>query len=477
MTTGTPAAARPSPPPETERATGQQRVARLSVAAAIVLVALKLGAGLVSGSLGLVAEAAHSGTDLVAALLTLVAIRVALRPPDTEHHFGHGKAEHLAALAESSVLVLVSLGLGLQGVLRLAAGDPPEVDAAWWTFLVLAVVIAIDVSRTVASARAAKRYNSPALASNALHFGSDLAGSLAVVAGLAVAAAGEPRADSVAAIAVALLVLVAATRLARQSIDVLMDRASDEADAAVREGVDAAGVPVSLERVRVRQAAGRHFVDLVATTTADAGLTQAHAAADAIEEAVRRRLPGADVVVHVEPAAAGAGAGVRERATAAALGVPEVREVHNVRVMHVDGLYELSMHVKFPREMLLGQAHDVVEHLEERVRSALPELRRVHTHIEPLARTDWAVRPPSEEVAGSRAAIEEVVVRLTGHAPVVLSFRDGERGRVALIDVLLPADQPLPSAHRRAGAIEEAVRERCPDLADVIVHTEPAPPG
>lgn len=456
-----------------ERVAGQQRVARLSVLAAVVLVAVKLTAGLLSGSLGLVAEAAHSGTDLVAALLTLVAVRVALRPPDEEHHFGHGKAEHLAALAESSFLALVSLAVGVQGVLRLVGGDPPEVDAAWWVFGVLAVVIAIDVWRMTASARAARRYGSPALASNALHFGADLAGSLAVLAGLGLAAAGEPRADAAAAVVVAGLVLWAATRLARQSIDVLMDRASAEADRAVREGVEAAGVPVSLQRVRVRQAAGRHFVDLVATTGADAGLAQAHASADAIEEAVRNRLPGADVVVHVEPAAAGGG--LRERATAAALGVPEVREVHNVRVMHVGNAYEISMHVKFPRELSLGEAHDVVERLEARVMQELPELRRVHTHIEPLARTDWAVRPPPEQVAVSREAIEEVVALLTGQSPAAVSFRDGERGRVALIDVLLPADQPLPSAHRRAGAIEEAVRERCPDLADVIVHTEPTP--
>jgi divalent metal cation (Fe/Co/Zn/Cd) transporter len=178
------------------------------------------------------------------------------------------------------------------------------------------------------------------------------------------------------------------------------------------------------------------------------------------------------VLVHVEPRAVEGD--LRERANAAALSMPEVREVHNVRVMQIDGRPELSLHVKLPRDLALGEAHAVVERLEAALREAVPELRGVHTHIEPLSDTDWATRPPRGEVAEAREAIEQVVSQYTGRGPARVSFRDADRGRVALIDVLLPADQPLPSAHRRAGVIEEAIRQRCPELADVIVHTEPA---
>jgi divalent metal cation (Fe/Co/Zn/Cd) transporter len=265
--------------------------------------------------------------------------------------------------------------------------------------------------------------------------------------------------------------MVAAARLARQSIEVLMDRANADAERAVREALAEFG-DVEVRRLRARHAAGRDFVDLVVAISADAGLAQAHTTADAIEEAVRRHLPGSDVLVHVEPRAVEGD--LRERATAAALGVPGVREVHNVRVMHVDGGPELSLHVKLPRELALGEAHAAVERLEAVLREAVPELRTVHTHIEPLSDADWARRPERDEVADAREAIREVVSRYTGRAPAKVSFRDADRGRVALIDVLLPADQPLPSAHRRAGDIEEAVRRRCPELADVIVHTEPA---
>src|SRR5919202_870485 len=398
--------------PTAQRSAGesraQERTALLSVAAAAFLVAVKLGAGLVTGSLGLIAEAAHSGTDFVAALLTLFAVRIAVRPADDEHHYGHGKAEHLAALAESTFLILVSGFLAYQAAARLASDTAHHVATTWWAFAVLIV---------------------------------------------------------------GAIVLVAAARLAHQSIEVLMDRADADSEEAVRIALEEFG-DIEVRRLRSRHAAGRDFVDLVVAISADAGLAQAHTTADAIESSIRRELPGSDVIVHVEPRAVEGD--LRERANAAALSVPDVREVHNVRVMQIDGRPELSLHVKLPRDLALGEAHAVVERLEAAVREAVPELRGVHTHIEPLSDADWATRPGRDETAEAREAIEEVVSRYTGRAPSRVSFRDADRGRVALIDVLLPAEQPLPSAHRRAGAIEEAVRRRCPELADVIVHTEPA---
>src|SRR4051795_12828071 len=154
-------------------AAAQMRTALFSVVAAVFLVAVKLATGLVTGSLGILAEAAHSGTDLVAALLTLFAVRIAVRPADEEHHYGHGKAEHLAALAESTFLILVSGFLAYQAVSRLTAATPHHVDTRWWAFVVLAIVIAVDASRAVVTRRAARRHHSAALASNALHFASD----------------------------------------------------------------------------------------------------------------------------------------------------------------------------------------------------------------------------------------------------------------------------------------------------------------
>ena len=456
---------------ESAAARTRQRTAKLNVAVAILLIALKLGTGLATGSLAFIAEAGHSGTDLVAALLTLFAVRVAVRPPDREHHYGHGKAEHLAALGESAFLMLVSLFIAFESIRRLAGDGGEQVEVTWWAFTVLGVVIALDGTRAINSLRASRRTGSAALAANALHFASDLAGSLAVLVGLVLVSAGNQSADAVAALFVAALVVIAALRLAKTSIDVLMDRAVADADDRIRAALAQADEDVEVRRVRVRQAGERSFVDLVVGVPMDTGVRQAHTVADRIEDVVERALGGADVIVHVEPSEAEGG--IRERATAAAGAIPEVREVHNVRVMRLPDGYELSLHVKLPRELSLDEAHNVVERLEEGVRSEVPEIHTVHTHIEPLSRTDWASTPPSDDTATERAAIESAVKRFTGSDPLDVTFRDGEQGRVALVTVSLPGEQPLPSAHKHAGAIEEAVRERCPGLADVIVHTEP----
>src|SRR6476646_11344883 len=313
----------------------QRRAALVSVVAAIVLIALKRGAVLASHSLGLISEALHSGTDLVAALLTLFAVGVAVRPADVSHQYGHGKAEHLSALAEAAILVLASCFIAWRAVTHLVGSRTATVEARWYTFVVIGIVIVVDISRTVVLWRASRRYSSAALASNALHFASDLAGSVAVLFGLVLVHEGYTRADSMAALFVAFLVLLAAARLMQRNVDVLMDRAPADAEQAARAAIAGIDPPVGLRRLRMRQAGPRQFMDVVIGGPPGAAVGQGHAAADQVEEALNEALPGSDVVVHVEPQEDEAA--TRDRAHAAALGVPGVREVHNVSVLDVGG--------------------------------------------------------------------------------------------------------------------------------------------
>jgi cation diffusion facilitator family transporter len=441
----------------------QRRTALVSIAAAAVLAAIKLGAGLASGSLGLVSEALHSGTDLVAALLTFFAVGVAGRPADRGHPYGHGKAEHLAALAEAGVLALVSLLVAAVALARLAGSAESSVDVAPWLFVVVAAVLAIDLARTLASLRAARRYRSEALLSNALHFGSDLAGTLAVLAGLAAAAAGYPAGDSLAALFVAGLVLIAASRLIRRNVDVLMDRAPADVDSAARAAIAGVRPPVELGRLRLRQAAGRIFADAVIAVPPDAAVGQGHAAADRVESALERTLPGIDVVVHVEPRA---DAALRERAHAAALSVPRVREIHNLRVVSLDGATELSLHLKLPGDLPLEEAHDVAEQVELAICRAVPEIASVQTHLEPLAEPGAGVEVDAADLAAE-------VARAAGGAPRELRLLRTERGVVAFLTLGLDPGISLAEAHLRASEVEERLRRERPELADVIVHTEP----
>jgi cation diffusion facilitator family transporter len=206
-----------------------QRIALVSVVAAAGLVAIKLVVGLLSNSLGVLAEAVHSATDLAAALLTLFAVRVAVRPADRDHPYGHGKAEHLSALGESVILIAASLAIATESIVRLA-GHGGTVDVHWYTFAVLLVVIAIDSARSIASHRGAHRHESAALGANALHFTLDLIGSVAVLLGLVLVRAGYPDADSIAALLVAGLAMFSAGRLMNNSVNALMDRISPEDD-------------------------------------------------------------------------------------------------------------------------------------------------------------------------------------------------------------------------------------------------------
>jgi cation diffusion facilitator family transporter len=443
----------------------QRKAALWSVLAALALIGLKLGTGLATHSLGLLSEAAHSGTDLIAALLTFFAVGVAVRPADPGHQYGHGKAEHLAALAEGAILMVASAAIIWRAIVRLTGGGT-TVRVTWYALLVMAVVICIDLSRTIASRRASRAYSSPALASNALHFGSDLAGSLAVLAGLLLARAGYLRADAVAALFVAVLVLIAAARLMRRNVDVLMDRAPADAEEAARQAIVGVQPPVQLRRLRLRQAAGRVFADVVIAVAYDAAVPQGHAAADAVERAVQAALPEADVVVHVEPVEA-ADADVRERAHAAALNVPRVREVHNVSVLSVDSGTELSLHLKLPGNLSLEEAHAIAEQVERAIERAVPEVTSVQTHLEPLGE-----EAAGTEVVGDAATVRRIVRAELGVDPAELRFVDTDEGLVAYLTVRLGSDT-LAAAHADASRIEELIRRERPEIADVVVHTEP----
>jgi divalent metal cation (Fe/Co/Zn/Cd) transporter len=422
----------------------QRRTALVSVAAAAALVALKLGTGLATGSLGLVSEALHSGTDLVAALLTFFAVGVAIRPADPSHQYGHGKAEHLAALGEGAILALASCAI------------------------VVFAVMAIDVSRMVVSGRAARRYHSEALRSNAIHFGSDLAGTTAVLIGLVIAAAGYPNGDSLAALFVAALVLLAAGRLMRRNVDVLMDRAPAGAAEAASQAIAGIRPPVDLRRVRLRQSAGRHFVDVVIGVPPTAAVGQGHAAADAVEEAVQRALPESDVVVHVEPAEEAA---LRDRAHAAALAVPHVREVHNVTVLSGDGRTEVSLHLKLPGDLPLEDAHAVATSVERAIAGALPEVDSVQTHVEPLS--EEAGMRPAAGTAVDEATVARIVLDETGRPLRELRFLQTDEGLYAFLTLSLEPGETLTGAHDLASRIEERIRTAVPHLAELVVHTEP----
>ena len=442
-----------------------RRTALVSLVAAVVLVVVKAVVGFASGSLGVLAEAAHSGIDSVAAVLTLYAVGVAERPPDREHPYGHGKAQHLAALGEAAFLAGAAIWIAIEAVVRLR-NDSSPVDPRPYVFAVILFVLAVDASRATLSLKQGRRERNAALIANAWHFGSDFVGTLAVLVGLALAAAGVPGGDSVAAIFVAVIVLVAAVRLAAGNVGVLMDRAPLGLAGIVEQAVRGVAGVVDVRSVRVREAGGESFADVVIGVSRLDGLEKMHDTSDRVEQAVRDSLGRAQVQVHVEPAAL-AEERPNERVSAAALRVPGVVEAHNITVLEDAAGRAVTLHVRLPEDATLRQAAEALERLKREILAEVG-IARVYAHVEPSApdaQPAHDVSATEPEVRDRAAAAVRSVAGTTGE---VVVYRQGRR---LLVVTSLAADPGITvrEGHALASRIEDAVREELAAVDDVIV--------
>jgi cation diffusion facilitator family transporter len=451
-------------PPDTAR-----RTTILSIGAAGVLVALKLGVGLATGSLGLISAGVESSGDVIAAILTFFAVRLGGRPADPEHPYGHRRAENLGALGESAILLAGGLLVGVVAVRRLIEGGrAPGIH--WYEFAVIGVALIVDVGRTRASLTAARRFGSPALRSNAFHFAADMVGSLAVLVGLLAVDAGFEQGDSIAALLVALITILTASRLIEENANVLMDRTPSEAREAAERAIADVGADIELDRLRLRESAGRYFADAVVTVPPGQAVVEGHRAADLIESAVEGALPGSDVVVHVEPRSRGLD--LRERVLAIALAEPLVREAHDIAIFEQPDSVSVSLHLKFPAYLDLQTAHEVAERVERAI-CARPGVGHVQTHLEPLERTLAAGPADASADVQLTEEVERLVRERTGEGPRRVKLLSTDAGRVMFITLRVPAEESLNDAHRLAGELEEELRQRSPGIADVVIHTEP----
>jgi len=286
----------------------KQSAALTSLLAAIALTTFKIVVGILTGSLGILAEAAHSGLDLVAAAMTWLAVRISGRPPDSEHLYGHGKVENLSALAETLLLLLTCAWIVWEAVRRLQY-HRVDVEVTIWSFVVMITSIAIDVSRSRVLARTAKKYNSQALEADALHFQTDIWSSSVVILGLICVKTGEwfpalawlREADAIAALGVCALVIWVSWQLGRRTIDALVDTAPAGMEERILAAVQAVPGVQNCHAIRVRYSGPVAFIDLHVLVDGNQTLFEAHALTETIEGVIRQIVPGADVTVHPEP--------------------------------------------------------------------------------------------------------------------------------------------------------------------------------
>ena len=456
-----------------------QRTERAVLVALVItfaLAAAKVTAWAATGSLAVLSQAFDSLLDAVLLGVVFWGVRIANKPADEEHQYGHAKAENLVAYTQTLVLAAVVGAIVLEAVRRLA-GEGGSVEAPAYALVLLGGSAAIDVGRVVLLSRVARAENSDALRAGALNFLSDVATALVALISLVLVRSGAEDADAVGALIVAAAVVLGAVRLGWRSVDVLMDRAPEAPrDLIARAAAGAPGVSEA-RRVRVRTSGRQVFADVTVAAGRTASLERAHDIAEEVERAIDRVAPGADVVVHVEPAAGNSG--LVERAQAAASRVDGVHEVHNVLVhaFTEDGRTKLhaTLHAKMAPGTSLADAHDLSDRIEGAVSREIGPDVRVDTHIEPLEPTSVGrdVTTEHAELARDvRGLAQEEADVVDCHEVLVTASGAGELSIVA--HVRGRPELPLERIHSASQRIEKSIHSAHPEVGPVLIHFEPA---
>jgi cation diffusion facilitator family transporter len=449
-----------------------QRVAVASLLVDCCLLLAKLTTAVLTGSLGMLSESLHTGLDLVASGFALLAIRAARKPADSEHPYGHGRAENLAALGEGIILVIAAAGIAFEGVRRLL-GEPVQVDPALYAIGLMSGTIVLELVRATVLRQAARVFGSPALGAAAQNRQADILSSAGVLAGLVGVRLGLPWADVAAALLVALLVARAAGLLLYRSADILIDRAPVGVEDALRRTIAGVAGVRRVGTVRVRRSGGRVLGDARVSARPTLSVEGAQRLSEEVLAAVGRQHPELDLSLVVEPQSEESN--LVERVHAVAAGLEMIRDLHNVTVERErEGKLHLSMHAKLPGTMTLDEAAVASADLERRLRQEFPDVARVDVHLEPLE---------PEVITGAnvtevRPDLAREICRIVEAHPEVRACRDVELSErpdelVAYVVAELPGTVTLEHAHAVETALEEQLRRRLPELSEVVARVEP----
>lgn len=449
----------------------KERVAAVSVVASGSLAAAKFGIGVAIGSLALISDALHSLIDLGATLVTWFAVRVSDRPPDDQHHYGHGKVESLAALVATALLFLLAGGVTVEAVQRLMQGGEPP-TFSFVPFAVLAVEMMVNGWRAHVLRKTARETKSQALEADSLHFTSDLYGSVAVIVGLALAGAGFRWGDAAAALAVAAIVSWLGFRLGRHTIEALIDTAPRGVSDKAREAILAVPGVVKIDRLRVRTVGPRNFVEATIAAPRTMPLDRVAALNDRLKAAVERAVGDADVVISTTPVALD-----NETAQDRIMVIARNRglAVHHLTVHAIGDKLAVAVDIEVDGALPLGRAHEIATGLEEAVSAELGPEVEVETHIEPLQARRLRGRDASPaRVAELCAALAD----LAADHPILrnvhqVRVRETPEGEVVVFHCTVDALRSVIDVHEEVDELERGLRRRFPAIRRVVGHAEP----
>jgi cation diffusion facilitator family transporter len=448
----------------------KSRVAAFSIFASAGMAAAKFVVGIAIGSLALISEALHSSVDVAATVITWIVVRVSDRPADKEHHYGHGKLESVSALGIIAMLYVLAGGILVESYSRLREGAlPPTISAT--PFIVLLIDIAVNFWRAWALNRAARDTKSEALAADALHFASDVLGSVAVMIGLALSGLGYQWADAVAAVGVALVIALLGLRLARSTVETLIDRApegvSEKATAAIRAVPGVVGV----ERLRVRMVGPTHFIEAIVQVPRTYPIDRVEEIKRKAQDAVTRALDDADLTFTAVPVARN-NESIRERITVIARNSGVA--IHHVTVHDLGDKLTVSLDIEVDGDMALNDAHNIAHELERNIREEFGEDVEVDTHIEPLE----PELPLGSDAAPERVeAIQAALARFAADGAIHdihnVRVRNTDAGEIVNFHCRAAPSMSVIKVHENVDKVERALRRAFPSVKRVISHAEP----
>lgn len=449
----------------------KQRVALISLIASAVLAGSKLYAGFATGSLGILSEAIHSVLDFGATIITFFAVKWSDQPPDAEHHYGHAKAESVAALAETGLLFLTTVWIVYEAVHRILSGET-HVVTTWWAVGIIAASVIIDYNRSRSLSRVAKKTSSEALEADALHFSSDMWSSLVVLAGLGAVWLGFPLADPIAALIVSLFVALAGWRLGRRTINTLLDTAPEGVAEKMSRLIRRTEGVLTLQRLRVRPSGATLFAGVVVEVPRTMAVDDMVALKQTLTQRIKAEYPNADVTVTTNPVALDDETIFqRVMLIASRHGLA----IHHVTVQEIAGKIAISFDVEVDGGETLGVAHEKATALELAIRRELGPDVEVESHIEPLPEATLSGTEVAESECGPIiAAIEEFAAqqpKLTD--PHNIRVRRNEHGLFVHYHCRFRPDESVEAAHDAVDDIEHRLRERFPSIRRVIGHAEP----
>ena len=452
-----------------------KRAAMLSVLAALILTLLKLVVGFATNSLGVISEALHSGPDMLAAGITLIAVQRASRQPDTDHPYGHGKIENFAALAET-ILLWITAGWILFEAFRRIAGEEfaaPNI----WGIIVMLVSILIDYERSQMLYKTAKEFDSQALEADALHFRTDMLSSVVVLIGLIFVYFGFLIGDPLAAIGVALVIFYVSYNLGKRSFDFLIDRAPEGIRVKVQEACNQIPGIVSCPRVRARTSGPNLFLDIVVMVDETITTGEAHHIADSIESELSNLASNVDVVVHIEPAEIDSEQydkmNIYDQLQVLGRREKDIQSIHNIRVFSMKDGLEIAADLEMTPDLTLHDAHNTSERVEKEIKKLVPKVKSVTLHMETslVEGTASDITLESQDLVQGVHRIVADVTPGTKCSSVVV--RKEKEGISLLVECGVDGSIPLATSHDISNSIEKRIKESFPDVSYVFIHIEP----